>query len=361
MNILKTYNEYLAKLYLKYLFIIIAIFSSLTFILNILEEIKFFNELNMGLYYPVLFTFLNLPSVLFEIFPFIILISTQFFFIHLYSKDEILLLKNYGVKNTDIIKNISLVTLIFGIFLIFGFHSLSSNLKHNYLSFKNNFTSDKKYLAVINENGLWIKDENEKTVSIINAEKIENNYLEDVSISQMDKEYKLIKTLIADRVDITNKKWILKKVKVFEIDGKNSEQNNIIFESNFDIKKINSLFSNLSSLNIFQLRSHYYDYKSLGYSTLEIESQFNKLISLPFYLVIMILIASILMMNIKFNRSKIFSVIIGILLSVIIYYINYFFNIMGINERLSILMSIWFPLSILGLLSFIGLVKINEK
>ena len=40
MNIINTYNEYLAKLYLKYLFIIIGIFSSLTFILNILEEIK---------------------------------------------------------------------------------------------------------------------------------------------------------------------------------------------------------------------------------------------------------------------------------------------------------------------------------
>ena len=83
MNIIKTYNEYLAKLYLKYLLIIIGIFSSLTFVLNILEEIKFFNELNMGLYYPILFTFLNLPSVLFVIFPFIILISTQLFFIHL--------------------------------------------------------------------------------------------------------------------------------------------------------------------------------------------------------------------------------------------------------------------------------------
>ena len=177
----------------------------------------------------------------------------------------------------------------------------------------------------------------------------------------MDSEYRLIKTLIADRVDISNKNWIIKKAKVFEIDGNNFEQDNIIFESNFDIKKVNSLFSNLSSLNIFQLRSHYDDYKSLGYSTLEIESQFNKLVSLPVYLVIMILIASILMLNVKFNKSKIFSIIIGVLMSVIVYYINYFFNIMGINERLSIIVSIWFPLSILALVSFIGLVKINEK
>ncbi len=361
MDIFKTYNEYLAKLYLKYLLIIIGIFSSLTFVLNILEEIKFFNELNMGLYYPFLFTFLNLPSILFEIFPFIVLISTQLFFIHLYSKDEIILLKNYGVKNTDIISILSIVTLFFGLFLVFGFHTLSSNLKHNYLSFKNNFTEDKKYLAVINENGLWIKDEGKNSVSIINASKIEKNYLKEVSISQMDSNYKLITTLIADKVNISNKKWIIEKAKVFEVGGKNYEKKNIIFDSNFDINKINSLFSNLSSLNIFQLRSQYYDYKLLGYSTLEIESQLNKLLSVPVYLLIMIQIGSILMLNVKYNKSKIFNVIIGILLSVIVYYINYFFNIMGINERLPMIISVWFPLIILLLISFIGLVKINEK
>ena len=31
-------------------------------------------------------------------------------------------------------------------------------MKNNYLEFKNKYTQDNKYLAVINENGLWIKD-----------------------------------------------------------------------------------------------------------------------------------------------------------------------------------------------------------
>ncbi|MBH00644.1 MAG: permease [Candidatus Pelagibacter sp.] len=361
MNIFKTYHEYLIKLFLKYLLVIISIFASLTFILNILEEIKFFNELNLSIYYPFLFTLLNLPSILFEIFPFIILITTQLFFSHLYAKDEINLLKNYGVKNTDIIKIISFVTILFGFFLIFGFHTFSSNLKHNYLSFKSGFTEDAKYLAVINENGLWIKDEQDGEVRIINAEEIDKNYLKDVTISQMDNGYKLTKTLIAEKVNISNKNWVIEKAKVFNVDGKNYEKDKINFKSNFDIKKINNLFSNLSSLNIFQLRSHYEDYRSLGYSTLEIESEINKLLTLPIYLLIMIFIGSILMLNVKYSKSKIFNVVIGILLSVIIYYINYFFNLMGINERLPVILSIWFPLIILLLMSYIGLIKINEK
>ena len=256
MSFIKTYEKYLIKLFLKNLLIVTIIFICLTFILNILEELKFFNELNLSLYYPLLFSFLNLPSLLFEIFPFIFLISTQMFFMHLYSKDEIIIFKNYGVRNIDIIKIISFVTLILGIFIIFGFHSFASNLKHNYLSFKNNFTDDNKYLAVINENGLWIKDEVENTVNIINAEKIEKNILKNVSISQLDENYKPIKTILANRVNINEDIWSIKNAEIFELNGNKSKQSNLKFKTNFNLEKINNLFSNLSSLNLLELKTH---------------------------------------------------------------------------------------------------------
>ena len=361
MIIFKTYQNYLIKLFLRNLAIITIIFLSLSFILNILEELKFFNDLNMNIYYPFLFTILNLPSVIFEIFPFIVLISTQMFFMQLFSKDEITILKNYGIKNIDIIKIISFVTFLFGLFLVLGFHFFSSNLKHNYLSFKNNFTNDNKYLAVINENGLWIKDEANEIVSIINADKIEKNILKDVSISQLNLNYKPTRTILAEEIDINKELWVVKNAKIFETEGSNYKVDRLEVLSNFNLEKINNLFSNLTSLNIFQLKSQYDDYKSLGYSTLEIESEMNKLLALPIYLVLMILMGSILMLNVKHNKSKVFSIVIGILLSVTIYYINYFFNVMGINERIPIIFSIWFPLIIIFLFTLSGLIKINEK
>ena len=43
-------------------------------------------------------------------------------------------------------------------------------MKHNYLEFKNKYTQDQKYLAVINENGLWIKDKINDQIMILHAE-----------------------------------------------------------------------------------------------------------------------------------------------------------------------------------------------
>ena len=76
---------------------------------------------------------------------------------------------------------------------------------------------------------------------------------------------------------------------------------------------------------------------------------------------IMTLVSGIIMLNIKINKSRIFNLILGISLSVIIFYIRYFFNLLGENGKIPVIMSIWFPLMILSILSCIGLIRINEK
>ena len=242
-----------------------------------------------------------------------------------------------------------------------GADTNNSNLKNNYLIFKNKFTDDNKYLAVINESGLWIKDEVNDYVNIIHAKSIEKNLLKNVSINQMDKDHSLVQSIFAEEIDIINNIWKIENAKIFNVNGTKIDNREITFKTNFNLEKINNLFSNLSSLNLIQLFEQYNDYKSLGYSTLDIESHIHKITSLPIYLVIMILLGSILMFNTSYNKSKIANLVIGILLSVIIYYVNYFFNLMGINEKVPVILSVWFPFIILILLSGIGLVKINEK
>ena len=82
--ILKRYEHYLSKLFLKNIFIILIVFVFLSFFLNIFEEIKYFENKENELYYPIILTILNIPSIIFEILPFIFLLGVMFFFINLY-------------------------------------------------------------------------------------------------------------------------------------------------------------------------------------------------------------------------------------------------------------------------------------
>ena len=230
-----------------------------------------------------------------------------------------------------------------------------------YFDIKNEYTKDNKYLAVITENGIWIKDEVNGKVNLIHALGIEKNFLINVNITQFDSNYDFLKSIDSQKVDITNKNWNLKKNLVRFNNFETSKIDQIVFQSNFDLKKINTLFENLSSLTIWELKNLEKDFKSLGYSTLEIKIHNQKIFSYPIFITLMSLIAGILMMNIGINKSKIFYVILGILLSVLIYYVNYFSNILGENEKIPMYISVWIPLFFVSIISLIGLVRINEK
>ena len=67
--------------------------------------------------------------------------------------------------------------MIFCIYLIVFFYNFSAKLKHFYLDIKNGFATDNKYLAVITDNGILIKDEFKNNKFIINANLIEGNIL----------------------------------------------------------------------------------------------------------------------------------------------------------------------------------------
>ena len=357
---MKTYIKFLINLFTFSFFKVFFIFFGIILIINILEQVDFFKNIELNFIYLVFLSFLNTPSVIFEILPFIFLISTQIFFISLIDKNELEVFKYNGLNNFKIIKIISTYSFILGLIFVVIFYNISSVLKNSYLIIKNKHTNDSKYLAVITENGLWIKDQINNNTNIINADKVEGNFLLKVFISQFDNNFQIIRTIQSKKVDISDTNW-----KVFNpiISEENNSYNydQITVKSNFDLKKINSLFSNLSSLSFIDLIKLRKSYKQLNYSLIDIDSHIIKIITYPVYLTLMTIFSALIMFSIGFQKNTIFKIVIGILVSVIIYYINYFFNILGTSEKIPLILSILLPLSILLIINFVSIIKLNDK
>ena len=357
---MKTYIKFLTYSFLNSFLNIFLIMFSLVFVLNILKEIEFFNDANGSIIYPVYLSLLNTPSIIFEMFPFIYLISTQFFFIKLFNENEINIFKYSGLKNTQIIKIISILSLALSLVIVILFYNLSSNLQKYYLEIKNQFSKDKLYLAVINKNGLWIKDIVNGEKIIINSSKIENNFLTDTFITRFDENFNLVESIQSNKIDIKKKNWLIYDATVFK--NNSSEKVDILkFVSNFDQKKIESMFSNLSSLSIIELFDLRQNYKQLNYSIVEVDIQINKLLTYSLYLVLMTILSSLIMFNTKNFNSSTIKIVIGLFCSVTIYYINNFFYVMGTTEKISVQFSIWIPLIFLIITNSIILHKVNEK
>ena len=75
----------------------------------------------------------------------------------------------------------------------------------------------------------------------------------------------------------------------------------------------------------------------------------------------MSVLSGILMLNISRNKPLIFHILLGIFLSVLIYYFYFIFGVLGENGKLPLFLSVIFPLLIIMFFLIFGLLRINEK
>ena len=360
------YNIFRKYFFIEYSKIILNVtlaFLALGIILNIFEEVNFFKDLAVGFLLPLSLTFLKVPAMIYKLFPFIFLISSIILFIKFIQSEEINVLKITGISNFKIIIFPALISLIFGIFIVTGINSVTSKLTHKYLDIKNKYTKSNDYLAALTENGIWIKDKIEGNTSIIRAKKLRQNNLIDVSIYKFDENNEPQSRIESPKADISNKEWKLNDAKIYYRDSNNISTylTEHSFLSNFEINSIKNIFSNLDAVSFWELNKLKDNYKYLGYSTKEVESEFQKALSFPLFLMSMTLLAGVVVMNIRYKGSYMAYVIIAIILSVIIFYLNDLSKALGETEQISLIMSVWTPLSIVLIISSIGMIHVNDK
>ena len=96
-------NKYITKEFLKVVLNMTLIFFCLGFIINIFEEINFFKDFDVKIDVPILLSALFVPSMIYNMFPFVILLSGIWFFLKIKKTDEIIALKVSGLSNFSVI------------------------------------------------------------------------------------------------------------------------------------------------------------------------------------------------------------------------------------------------------------------
>ena len=356
-------NKYLAKEFFKIVINTSLIFFCLGFVLNLFEEINFFKDLEVGLNIPIILSFLFVPSLLYNMFPFVILISGIWFFLKIKKTDEIIALKVSGISNFSIIIIPSIVSIILGILIITAFNPITSVLVKKYEIIKGSYEKDQEYLAAITVNGIWIKEKNINKNNIIRSANLNNENLITVTIYEFDKENNFVKRIEAKSANISSFNWILKDVTIIDADGNylSSNISRLDYISMYDIQKIKSLYSNLDTISFWNLKNEIQLLEARGYSTREMEAKFQRSFAFPFFLLSMVLLSGVFTLGMTFKENNWSYVFIAIITSVLIFYFNDFSAALGKTEKLPILISVWMPIVIIFIFSGAGVIHANQK
>ena len=302
--ILKKYQSYLTSIFLKQFAIICFVFFCLVIIINFFEEVRFSEKYSVDLFYAIYLSFLNAPSLIFEMFPFIFLITVKVFYLKLNDRNELDILNSNGISKIRIIFLLTIVSILLGLFILLFYYSFSSSLKSKYLDIKNRFSNTNEYLAVVKDDGLWIKEEIEDNIFFIHAERFDANILKELTITEIDKNYNSKNTITADKANIVSKNWYLENVSLIDKNGNKEDYKSLVHNSSFDGEIISNLFSNLNALNIYELHNLSKSYLKIGYSNIDIKIHLNKIYSMPFFYILMTVLGFVIINKLKNFKSR---------------------------------------------------------
>ena len=277
---------------------------------------------------------------------------------------NLLTLKVYGYSNLKIFLILASVSFILGWLILVIVSPITSSMVMYYEKTKSNYARDIEHLISFNKNGLWIKENIENSERIITAERPEKLDLINLTIFQFDNNYKLKTKIFAKKANISSTEWVLENVIISSLKDEVFVKNEVdkhLINSNYDYKKINTLFTNEDTLSFIDLTLNKSKMLEIGYNKEFLKVSIHTMLSMPFLLFLMTGIATVLTLSSlkRYEGFKFF--IFGFLISVLIYYFKDFSLALGKAEKIPIVLAIWSPVLALSFFTLMGVLQINEK
>lgn len=360
----KIITKYLLINFFKSIFLWISIFYCFGIILTLFEELEFFKNLDVSFITPLVLTSIYVPSEIIKLLPFIIFIASMWYMVRIRNSKDLLTMKVFGYSNLKIFSILATTSFIIGWIILVFINPLTSSMSRYYEKTKSNYARDIDHLVTFNKNGLWIKENIVDGTRIITANRIEGHHLVDVTIFQLNNDFKLKRKIFSKKANILDNNWILNDVEISDqkenfFDNKKFEIYNI--DSIYNLQKITTLFKNYDTMSFLDLINNYNYLLENGYNKKILNESLNSLLSFPFFLFMMTAIASILTMNTLKRSDNLKFIIIGIIVCAIVFYLKNLSLSLGHTDRIPIILSVWSPVIALSFFSFIGVLQINEK
>jgi lipopolysaccharide export system permease protein len=363
---LKSINRYIIKEYIKSLFVVIAVMLSIILLINLLDEFNFFkSKKDLKFIFFLIFTILKIPNVLINLFPFIVLFGGIVFYLKIYNHNEVISLRTMGYSNIQIILIPALTSFVVGYLIIFLIVPFSSSMLKYYEELRSEY-NDTKNLVFVNETGIWILDKNEKEKNIIRIEKISKDFstISQVTIYNYDISNNFIKRIDASDGIIKEKNWQLNKVYIVSTNKKNNKENYLnsyTYTSNININELKNVYKNTETTSLLDINKEMLILEDKGYSTVDLRIRYQKLISFPIYLLAMSILSGLMIINLGKTSNYLKYGIYGVIISIIIYFLNDLSITVAKSGIISVDFSVWIPIFLIILINLIGITQVNAK
>ena len=351
-------TRYLLKEILKVMVAILSIVVAIYIFIDFIEKSGKFIQAGLSFQRTLTFFIYNIPSIISQITPVVILLSVLIVLGIMNKKNEILALKSCGVSIYVLLKPLLILGMVLACILFFLSNSVVplSSQKANQIWMEE--VRGKRATLTTAEQNIWMNG-NSRITHIGYFDPVQN-IIKDVTIYFFNKNFRLIRRIDAleglyplkdgkatKHMDLDRpKKWTLKSIldQRLEPNGEYysvTQMNNLLINMDFSVDDLKGMAIKSEELNFRTLREYIQKVESEGYDATSYRVDLHAKIALPFVCVIMSLIGIGIALRSNLNDGVAVGVAYGLAASFLYWVIMSFCMSLGYGGMLPPILAAW--------------------
>jgi lipopolysaccharide export system permease protein len=344
-------DRYFARRFLQSFVLIGIVFLTLILLVDLVEQFRRFETVEVGFGKLFRLTLLNAPSLINEILPLLMILSTIVLFVGLARSSELVVTRASGRSGIRALAAPVVVALIIGILAVSTLNPIVAATSNRYRQLSDTYRSGGPSVLSLTGEGLWLRQGSKRGQSVIHAKGYGSDpvTLFDVTILSYAPDGGPIRRVNAASARLEPDAWVLSDAKVWPLlPGVNPETASSLHDSlriptTLTEDRIRDTIGRQSGISIYDLPDTIRQLKQAGFSVRRHAVWLQVELARPLFLVAMVLVgAAFTMRHTRLGGTGI-SVLVSVLLGFMLYFIRNFAQILGENGQLPVALAAWAP------------------
>lgn len=341
---------YFARRFLVTFLYVLGIFATISFLIDMVEQLRRFDVATLGFFEIVRLTLLRLPQVIYLILPLVVMLATIWLFLSLSRSSELVVTRAAGRSALRSLVAPVIVAVAIGVAAVSVMNPVVAVTSQLYEDARAEHSEGGRSTLSVSREGLWLRQGSADGQVVIRASRanLDGTRLFDVTFLGTTPAGSPLFRLEADEAVLEDGAWRLSGVKEWRFDSPNPERDatrhvSYLLPSNLTRNQILDSFGTPSAVPIWDLPGFIEQLEAAGFSARQHRVWLQMELAQPLLLASMVLIgAGFTMRHVRFGRTGIM-VMASLMTGFFLYFLRNLAQILGETGQVPVLLAAWGP------------------
>jgi lipopolysaccharide export system permease protein len=344
---------------MRFLVTVVAVFAGVILLVALLDSVELMRRTasnpNATALSVFKLSFFRVPIIAEQIMPFCALIGAMSCYLALSRRNELVVARAAGVSAWEFTAPAVIVAILLGVFATLVYNPVAAHLQERSKRYEIEIFGAREF--GLQESGFWVRQRSVDGQSIINAvsSREQGLRLNGVTIFTFDHDGRYRDRIEARTATLGDGVWHLSDARVYPGDAPPTIHDKYELKTNISREQVRETFATPETLTLWELPEYIRLAENAGLGAAAYRLQYQKLLSRPFLLASMVLLAAAFSLRFARMGGVQKMVLGGVLSGFLLYVLSKITDDMSKTDLLSPVTAAWAPVLVGGLTGFLVL------